>query len=142
LDTGICTVQAKPEWKWKPKDKEPRPVRLPDWLVCLLAERRDRNPDDVLVFPTPTGMPPRKNQLLKMLQAVAKRAGVGGRVDLHKFRSIYASMLNRPGSIKVEEIAGRLGHASVATTRAYLARMNQNTDRAAQQSNDTFAKLA
>jgi integrase len=142
LDTGVCTVQAMGEWNWKPKNKEPRSVRRPDWLVTLLAERRQRHPEAVLVFPTSRNMPPRKNQLLKMLQDVAKRAGLGGRVDLHNFRATYASMLNRSGSTTVEEIAGRLGHVSVSTTRAYLARMNQNTDRAAQQSNDTFAKLA
>jgi hypothetical protein len=42
----------------------------------------------------------------------------------------------------VEEISGRLGHADAATTRSYLARMNQNTERARQQSNETFANLA
>jgi integrase len=77
-----------------------------------------------------------------MLKDVAKRTGVDGRVDLHKFRSTYASLLDKSGNTTVEEIAGRLSQADVTTTRAYLERMNQNTDRARKQSNETFAKLA
>ena len=87
-------------------------------------------------------MPARKSQMLYMVQAVAKRAGVRGRVDLHKFRSTYASLLNKSGKVTVEEISGRLGHADAVTTRSYLERMNQNTDRARQQTNETFANLA
>jgi hypothetical protein len=53
-----------------------------------------------------------------------------------------ASFLNKIGNVTVEEISARLGLADAATTRGYLERMNQNTDRARQQSNETFAKLA
>jgi integrase len=140
FNTGICSVT--PKAGWKPKNKTSREVRLPDWLVKLLQERRKARPNDVWVFPSATGIPARKSQMLYMLKAVAKRAGVGGRVDLHKFRSTYASFLNKSGTATVEEISARLGHADAATTRSYLERMNQNTDRARQQSNETFAKLA
>ena len=140
LMTGVCSVT--PKMGWKPKNKTSRDVCLPDWLVKLLRERREARPNDTWVFPSATGMPPRKSQLLYMLQSVAKRAGVGGRVDLHKFRSTYASFLNKSGAATVEEISGRLGHADVSTTRGYLARMNQNTDRARQQSNEALAVFA
>lgn len=140
LDTGIARVT--PKAGWKPKNKMSREVMLPDWLIAALRERRTARPDDVWVFPSATGMPACKSQLLYMLQAVAKRARVGGRVDLHKFRSTYASLLNKSGKVTVEEISGRLGHADIVTTRSYLERMNQNTDRAKQQSNDVFANLA
>jgi integrase len=131
-----------PKEGWKPKNKTSREVRLPDWLVAALRERRAARPNDTWVFPSATGIPARKSQMLYMLKAVAKRAGVGGRVDLHKFRSTYASFLNKSGKATVEEISGRLGHADVGTTRSYLERMNQNTDRAREQSNETFGNLA
>lgn len=140
FNTGVCRVT--PKAGWKPKNKTSREVRLPDWLVAALRDRRAARPNDTWVFPSATGMPARKSQMLYMLKAVAKRAGVGGRVDLHKFRSTYASFLNKSGNATVEEISGRLGHADAATTRSYLARMNQNTERARQQSNETFANLA
>jgi integrase len=140
FNTGVCRVT--PKAGWKPKNKTSREVRLPDWLVAALRDRRAARPNDTWVFPSATGMPARKSQMLYMLKAVAKRAGVGGRVDLHKFRSTYASFLNKSGKATVEEISGRLGHADAATTRSYLARMNQNTERARQQSNETFANLA
>jgi len=138
--TGICRVT--PKVGWKPKNKTSREVCLPDWLVTALRERRAARPNDTWVFPSATGIPARKSQMLYMLKAVAKRARVGGRIDLHKFRSTYASFLNKSGKVTLEEISARLGHADAATTRSYLERMNQHTDRARQQSNETFAKLA
>ena len=140
FNTGICRVT--PKAGWKPKNKTSREVRLPDWLVTALRERRAARPNDTWVFPSATGIPARKSQMLYMLKAVAKRARVGGRIDLHKFRSTYASFLNKSGKVTLEEISARLGHADAATTRSYLERMNQHTDRARQQSNETFAKLA
>jgi integrase len=140
LNTGIVTVQAKEDWG--PKDKESRSVVLPDYMVSALKERRAKRPNDVIVFPSATGMVADKNQLLYMLKSVARLAGVRGRVDLHKFRSTYASYLNKSGKVTTEEIAGRLGHASVSTTRAYLERMNQGTDRAKRQSNEALAIFA
>ena len=140
LNTGIARVT--PKAGWKPKNRRSREVSLPDWLVALLKERREKNPNDVWVFPTARGNPARFQQLLNMIKAVAKRAGIKGRVDIHKFRSTYASLLNKSGKVTVEEISGRLGHADIVTTRLYLERMNQNTDRAKQQTNDVFAKLA
>lgn len=140
FNTGVCRVT--PKAGWKPKNKTSREVRLPDWLVAALRERRTARPSDTWVFPSATGIPARKSQMLYMLKAVAKRAGIGGRVDLHKFRSTYASLLNKNGKVTVEEISGRLGHADAVTTRSYLERMNQNTDRAREQSNETFANLA
>jgi integrase len=140
FNAGICRVT--PKLGWKPKNKTSREVRLPDWLVQSLRERRKDHPHDTWMFPSATGMPARKSQMLYMLKAVAKRAGISGRVDLHKFRSTYASLLNKSGNVTVEEISARLGHADAATTRSYLERMSQNTDRARQQSNETFAKLA
>jgi integrase len=140
MNTGLVTVQAKEGWE--PKDKESRSVVLPDYMVSALKKRRAARPNDVIVFPSATGIVADKNQMLYMLKAVAKRAGVGGRVDLHKFRSTYASYLNKSGKVTTEEIAGRLGHASVSTTRAYLERMNQGTDRAKLQSNEALAAFA
>ena len=104
LDTGIARVT--PKAGWKPKNKMSREVMLPDWLIAALRKRRVARPNDVWVFPSATGMPACKSQLLYMLQAVAKRARVGGRVDLHKFRSTYASLLNKSGKVTVEEISG------------------------------------
>jgi integrase len=140
LGTGIVTVQA---WgNWKPKDKETRTIVLPDFMVAELRKHRVAHLGETLVFPSSTGLVADKNQLLYMLKDVAKRAGVGGRIDLHKFRSTYASYLNKSGDVSVEEIAARLGHASVSTTRAYLERMGQTTDRARRQSNDALAMFA
>jgi len=141
LWTGMAEVNAKQGWK--PKTKQRRSVALPDWLVAYLRARRGKaGPAATWVFPSDTGIPARHQQLLVMLKSVAKRAGITGRIDLHKFRSTYASLLNESGDVTVQEIAGRLGHTNITTTKAYLDRLSQNTDRAHKQSNDVFANLA
>jgi integrase len=42
LQTGILKVTAKPDCDWKPKDKEPRDVRQPNWLLAKLKARREK----------------------------------------------------------------------------------------------------
>lgn len=137
LEKGLATVTAHDGFV--PKDKEERTVSLPDYMVEALIERRSSRANDCYVFPSPTGMVADKNQFLYLLKDVAKRAGIKGRVDIHKFRASYASALYQSGEVTVEEIASRLGHASVETTRLYLEKMNHNTARAKRQSNTALA---
>jgi hypothetical protein len=47
-----------------------------------------------------------------------------------------------PNPVPSKTLRGRQPAADVTTARSYLERMNQNTDRAHQQSNEAFAKLA
>jgi integrase len=141
LNAGVCRVQPKPDWNWDSKKKRRRGVRLPDWMMDMLKERRTNRPGDKLVFPSPTGMPQRKSQFLKMVKRLAGEAGVGGRVDLHKFRSTNATAFDNIGA-PVSDIGNRLGHANEATTRAYLAKLQHLTDRHRQQANQALKKLA
>jgi integrase len=53
FNTGVCRVT--PKAGWKPKNKTSREVRLPDWLVTALRERRAARPNDTWVFPVPRG---------------------------------------------------------------------------------------
>ena len=53
FNTGICRVT--PKAGWKPKNKTSREVRLPDWLVKLLRERRGRGPATLGCSPAPQG---------------------------------------------------------------------------------------
>jgi integrase len=137
LTQGLATVCAHDGFV--PKDKESRTIDLPDYMVKALIERRERYLNTYYVFPSPTGLVADKNQFLYLLKDVAERAGIKGRVDIHKFRASYASALYQSGEVTVEEIASRLGHASVETTRLYLEKMNHNTARAKRQSNTALA---
>lgn len=128
----------------KTKTHRVRTVTLPDFLVEALRKRLAQVPvydGNALVFPSKRGFVC-YNQMLVMLKRVAKRAGVTcERVDLHKFRSTCASLM-QDEDVSIDMIQGRLGHTSQDMTRRYLRAMNQRTERARQQANEVFGKLA
>ena len=140
LKTGI--VSLGPHDGWDPKDKEARNVVLPDFMTAALTDYREKHKRDYLLFPSASGLVCDKNQWLGQLKTLAKRAGIKGRTDLHKFRATYATFLAKSGDVRIEEISQRLGHASTDTTKLYLERLGQHTDRAKRQSNEALAAFA
>jgi len=70
-----------------------------------------------LIFPTPSGKP--NGHMLRQLKALAKRAGLVGNFELHKFRKSYATLQHRAG-VDARTIQLRLGHEDLKTTLAYL----------------------
>jgi len=111
------SVTEKPEWGWKPKDKEEREAPIPDWLAGAIAERRKQHPKDKLIFPNAYGRP--GGHLLKKLKKAAKRAGLECSIELHKFRKTAATTWMRKG-VDVRTIQRWLGHGDLETTEAYL----------------------
>jgi integrase len=75
--------------------------------------------------------------MLRRLKELAKRAGVGGEVILHKFRKTYATLQHRAG-VDARTIQKRLGHSDLATTLAYLEGEESRSERSRQQVNGTF----
>jgi site-specific recombinase XerD len=57
-----------------------------------------------------------------LLPKVAQRAGIEKRVHAHGLRHSHATELVQAG-VPLHVIAGQLGHASTATTDAYLAKL-------------------
>jgi len=55
-----------------------------------------------------------------VIKRVAKRAGLGGDVFLHKLRSTFATDLYE-AHIPINEIAMLMGHSSIETTNGYIA---------------------
>ena len=111
------SVREKPEWGWKPKDKEERETPIPDWLAERIALRRQSHPNEKLIFPNAYGRP--GGHLLKRLKKAAKKAGLECTVELHKFRKTAATTWMRNG-VDVRTIQRWLGHGDLETTEAYL----------------------
>jgi integrase/recombinase XerD len=119
LLSGTATVQAKPQYNWKPKNKLSRTVKLPTTLVDRLIVLREDRPRTKLVFGTRSDKP--DTHMLERCKWIARR----GKLDeemyyLHKFRATCATMLLRKG-VDIVQVQQYLGHKDIASTMRYLA---------------------
>ena len=124
--------------QFKPKDHEEREIPLPDFLVKALKERLLHSTGK-LIFPTPKGKP--NGHMLRQLKALAERAGLPGKFELHKFRKSFATLQHKQG-VDARTIQKRLGHSSLETTLQYLEGENARSERSRAQVNGTFACFA
>lgn len=117
VKTHEVTVGPKPELGFTTKNGKVRVVPVPAELVDRMVERRQRNPEGVLIFPNSKGSV--DACLLSRVRSAAKRAGYVGRVTLHKFRKTFGTRYaEKHGVMNAKDL---LGHASIVTTQKYLA---------------------
>jgi integrase len=121
FDENKVRVRAKPRYGWFPKTKQSlRCVSVDPAYVKEIAEWQKIHPNDDLVFPNRSGGP--DTHFIDLLKRVAKRAGITGRVDLHKFRATAATRWSGGKSrFTIQNIQNWLGHKDVETTMRYLA---------------------
>jgi integrase len=117
-------ISEKPEYGWRPKDKESRTIPVEDGvLLKRLAARKERQlPESPLVFPNSIGKP--DMHLIRHLHNVVRKAKANGfdfegEVALHKFRRTYASMMIAHSDLQT--VSALLGHSDIKTTSRYLA---------------------
>jgi integrase len=110
-----------PELWWTPKDNEPREedIAVDEAFLKRMKARQERYgaKSNDLIFPNGKGKP--NAHLIRVIQRLAKEAGVEGRIGLHKFRKTFASMVAKKEGI--EKARKLLGHSDIATTQRYLA---------------------
>ena len=123
--SGAINVHDKPEYGWTAKDREPRPIDipLPPDFVKRMEARRARNKGSDLVFPNSRGGP--NSHLIRILRRVAERAGVEGRVTLHKFRRTFGTLYAKKFGLQTAKQL--LGHDDIKTTALYLAAEEMDT---------------
>ena len=115
------TFPGFPEIEWTPKNSSAREkdIVVDDALLKRLKARKARyqGQSNSLIFPSKVGKP--NNHLLRVIQRLAKEAGVEGKIGLHKLRKTFATMVAREEGIEQARIL--LGHDEVETTQRYLA---------------------
>jgi integrase len=138
--SNVIRVTAKPQWGFKPKNKEEREIPVATALLAELIAYKDRQAVDKntsnLVFPTGTGEPDRKHEL--RLKGIAYRAGFNcGRCTtrhgnkcsegaycsnwfLHKFRHTFATRNLQDQVCDIRTLQQWLGHNDLASTMVYL----------------------
>jgi len=136
----VVRVTAKPQWGFKPKNKEEREIPIPAALLTELKAHKERQSaaqnSSNLVFPTATGEPDRKHEL--KLKRIAYRAGLncgrctsrhgntcskGGYCSnwfLHKFRHTFATQNLQDHVCDIRTLQQWLGHNDLASTMVYL----------------------
>ena len=133
---GLYTIKSKPGWTTK--DYEEREIPIPDFLVAALKERMLRTKGK-LIFPNTIGTV--NGHLIRIVQRVAKRAGIRGEATLHKWRKTFATQQHRNG-LDARTIQKRLGHSDLATTLTYLEGEDSRSDRSRDLVNSTFGVFA
>ena len=136
---ATINVHYKPEFNWTPKDNEPRKqdIVLESRLVERMKARMKRyeaKPAD-LIFPNSAGKP--NQHLIRIVQRVAKKAKVEGRIGLHKFRKTFGTIVAK--EMGLEQARIWLGHDDVATTQAYLASDEMTTEQSRKATNSMFS---
>jgi integrase len=98
------------------KQKKRRIIEIPESLANTIREREKTSKSEWL-FPNGCGRP--NENLLAVLQNMAKRAGAKFHTEIHKLRKTGASRLAAAG-VAPHAIMGQLGHTSLAVTTRYL----------------------
>ena len=125
LSTGVWTIPAV-------RTKQARTVRLPLVSEALehLKNLYARRSGDALVFPQSRDPKKAQNSLKKGWATIIKRAGLtevinledgtSGPLRIHDLRHVFGTSAAEAG-LRLEVIAGLLGHSQLSTTRRYVA---------------------
>lgn len=116
FDSSVIRIRVKDGWQ--PKGGKEREVALPRWLCEKLKVRAAGKKSTDLLFPSTTGTADRN--LLRVVKRVAVRAGLTGRIDIHKFRSTSICQRLRSGW-SLQDTMSAAGHSDLATVKRYLA---------------------
>ncbi len=131
-------VTAKPQYGFKPKNKEEREVPVPQALLDLLVNHRQQLAPHAngLVFPTSKHEPDKKHE--NKLKKIAFRAGLNcgnclaahhnrcadgaycRQWFLHKFRHTFATRNLQDHVCDIRTLQLWLGHSDLASTMVYL----------------------
>src|SRR5665213_356027 len=156
FENRLVHIRAKPEWKWEPKDKEERPIPVPDDLLAKLKTHIATGPaDQRLLFPSAKNRKKPDKHLLRRLKVSAFQSGLNcghcvakngkrcadhpvcKRWSQHAFRRTFATIHHRNG-VSVRTLMDWLGHSDLATVQLYLASEDTQSDATRQAVNSSF----
>jgi len=135
---GSINAHDKPEFDWSVKDHEQRSqdiVLRSKFLKRMRARRTRHKAADGLIFPNAAGKP--NMHLIRIVQRVAKRAGITERIGLHKFRRSFGTMVAKHYGLQQARIW--LGHSDISTTQKYLAAEELTTEQSRKAVNAMFS---
>jgi integrase len=117
-DTSVWKVQEKDGWNPKTKSGK-RDVAVDPWLTEKILEHKNGFRDTDFVFSQLRDATKPDHHLLRIVKKVAKRAGLTGRFDDHKFRSTWITNQLRTKKNTDLDIAKWAGHGDTNTLKRY-----------------------
>src|SRR5439155_6320145 len=107
------TFPGHPELTWTPKNSSAREkdIVIDDALLKRLEKRKIRYAakSNSLIFSNKKSKP--NSHLIRVIQRLAKEAGIEGRIGLHKFRKTFATMVAKEEGIEAARVL--LGHEDI-----------------------------
>src|SRR5215472_177950 len=141
IDFDACTwkVQAKENWVGPKTAAGLRDIPI-HTLAARLKKRMEANhrTKDDLIFFNSEGTP--NLHILRIIKRVAKKAGVTGRVDNHKFRATAITRWLLDG-VDIYRIMYWVGHTNANVILAYYKRVNAGTKEAQESAGKTFQRF-
>ncbi len=96
-----------------------RTLPMPQPLFDLLNKLSQNKKSEVYPFSSVEGKQLKERKLLEACKRIGTKAGITGRMFLHKFRHTFATMLVQR-KVDVTEIQKLMGHASILETMIYV----------------------
>ena len=103
-----------------------RTVRLPSFLVDVLALHLETTPDSEYLFTTPRGAPLRKSNFRRVWGPAVRRAGLDG-FRVHDMRHTCAALLIHKG-VNPLALQRWLGHGDIQTTYRNYGHLFENSE--------------
>ena len=143
-ETSVWTVQDKADWTTKTEAGK-REVAVDPWLTNKILEYKNgfKNSDFVFSQLRDTAKP--DTHLLRVVKKVAKRAGLTGRFDAHKFRSTWITNQLRTRKNTDIDVAKWAGHGDTNTLQRYYKPLRfeeETARRAATAANQHYVDMA
>ena len=111
----LLTVTFKEEYK--PKDRDKRSIPMNRVVIEILSRRKLRYGQGRWVFPTRSGGPYHRRNLLRELKSISGRCGLGW-VHFYTLRRTFASEAAMAGMPQFQ-LRQIMGHASIRTTEQH-----------------------
>jgi integrase len=137
---SVWRVQSDPDWSAKTESSNREVPVDPEITKKIKArmEQRKASRND-LIFPTKNNQP--DEHLVRVVKRVAKRAGLTGRCDDHKFRATAITAWLRHG-VTIMDVKAWVGHKTTEIIERYYEAMKLRDKKTVEQSAAPFRKFS
>ena len=126
IDLGKKLIYVRPKEDFKTKTyRSIRSIPMNDVMIKLFNELSKKRDNPILPICSVEGKKFRERRLYYICNKIGKKAGIKGKITLHKFRHTFASQLVQ-NNVRIEIVQKLLGHSSIKETSGYAHVRSEN----------------